>query len=72
MTRSDNGLKSIVADMHDEGYSDCEIAVAVDRSERRIGQILHELKPRPPKITSIEDLPHHWQERIRNWQSFSF
>lgn len=67
MTTSDNGLKTIVADLHDMGYTDAEIAMVVQRSERRVGQILKDLKPRPQRVRSIDDLPHDMRERVRNW-----
>jgi hypothetical protein len=62
------GLKSIVADLHDLGYSDAEIAVVVGRTPQRVGQIIAEVCPRPPRIASIADLPHALRTRIELWK----
>jgi hypothetical protein len=68
---SDRGLKSIVADLHDMGYSDGEIAVVVQRTSQRIRQILAECCPRPTKIDSIADLPPYMRERVQQWLDHS-
>lgn len=65
---SDNGLKSIVADLHDLGYTDAEIAIVVERSPRHVGRILSEVCPRPPKLTCIDDLPFHMKQRVLMWK----
>lgn len=62
------GLKAIVADLHDLGYSDAEIALVVCRSERRVGQIISEVCPRPPRVTCVGDLPHAIRNRIEMWK----
>lgn len=64
---SDDGLKAIVADLHDFGYTAADIARVVCRSERRVGQILQEVKPSPPPLKSIDDLPHDLRQRVLHW-----
>jgi hypothetical protein len=65
---SDRGLKPIVADLHDLGYTDAEIALVVERSERRVGQILNEVCPRPARLHSVDDLPFHMKQRVLLWK----
>lgn len=65
---SESGLKSIVADLHDMGYSNQEIARVMGRCNSRIGQILAEVCPRPPYLMSVDDLPFHMKQRVELWK----
>lgn len=65
---SDSGLKSIVADLHALRYLDVDIAKVVGRSVRRVGQIIDELYPRPPRLTCVDDLPFHMKQRVLLWR----
>lgn len=58
-------MKAIVAELDDMRYTAAEIAIVLRISERRVGQILQDVKPRPVRLRSIDDLPRHMQERIR-------
>jgi hypothetical protein len=64
---SDKGLKSIVADLHDLGYTGSDIARAVGRSPQRINCILRELGLTAPPFQSLDDLPHDMRTRIQLW-----
>lgn len=68
---SDSGLKSIVADLYALRYKTADIARVVGRGERAVRAIIEELYPRPPRPTSVDDLPFHMKQRVLQWKQQS-
>lgn len=62
---TDNGIKQIVAELDDLRYTAAEIGLVLRISERRVGRILQDVKPRPPRLRTIDDLPQHMRDRVR-------
>ena len=67
---SDHGLKAIVADLHDLGYTGADIARVVQRSPQRINAILRDIGLTVPPLRTIEDLPPHMRQRVEQWREF--
>lgn len=67
MTRSDNGLKSIVADLKAMRYRTTDIARILNRTRQHINRILRELNMHELPLTSVDDLPHDMRERVQHY-----
>ena len=61
-------LKAIVCDLSNAGYRASDIARALNRSHERIRQLLRDMQMSPPRLQSIDDLPHDLRERVHQFR----